>query len=66
MRLRWIVWQRPAPGGEGFLEGYGGHLHEKSHGESFLALVMNRFNGKGLYILDEPEAALSPPVKCHF
>lgn len=35
-------------------------LHEQSHGESFLALVMNRFGGNGLYILDEPEAALSP------
>lgn len=40
---------------------YGGvSLHEKSHGESFLALVENRFGGNGLYILDEPEAALSP------
>ena len=35
-------------------------LHEQSHGESFLALMMNRFGGKGVYILDEPEAALSP------
>ncbi len=41
--------------------GYGGDsLHEQSHGESFLSLVQNRFFGKGLYILDEPEAALSP------
>lgn len=39
---------------------YGGSLHEKSHGESFLALVQNRFSGNGLYLLDEPEAALSP------
>ena len=40
---------------------YGGKsLHEQSHGESFLALVKNRFSGKGLYLLDEPEAALSP------
>ena len=40
---------------------YGGRsLHEQSHGESFLALIMNRFGGRGLYILDEPEAALSP------
>jgi len=39
---------------------YGGSLHEKSHGESFLALVENRFGPEGLYILDEPEAALSP------
>jgi predicted ATPase len=35
-------------------------LHEQSHGESFLALFQNRFIGDGLYILDEPEAALSP------
>jgi predicted ATPase len=35
-------------------------LHEQSHGESFLSLLMHRFEGKGLYILDEPEAALSP------
>lgn len=43
------------------LHGYGGKsLHEQSHGESFLALVQNRFRGNGLYILDEPEAALSP------
>ena len=34
-------------------------LHEQSHGESFLSLVEHRFFGRGLYILDEPEAALS-------
>ena len=39
---------------------YGGNLHECSHGEAFLKLVQNRFKGNGLYILDEPEAALSP------
>jgi hypothetical protein len=40
---------------------YGGvSLHEQSHGESFLALANHRFGGNGLYILDEPEAALSP------
>ena len=39
---------------------YGGiKLHQQSHGESFLALATNRFAGEGLYILDEPEAALS-------
>jgi predicted ATPase len=39
---------------------YGGlPLHEQSHGQSFLALATNRFGGEGLYILDEPEAALS-------
>ena len=41
-------------------ERYGGRsLHEQSHGESFLALFSNRFH-RGIYILDEPEAALSP------
>ena len=35
-------------------------LHSQSHGESFLALVANRFSGNGIYLLDEPEAALSP------
>lgn len=40
---------------------YGGKsLHEQSHGESFLALMTHRFGSNGLYILDEPEAALSP------
>jgi predicted ATPase len=46
--------------GPPILPSYGGSLHEKSHGESFLALVENRFGPEGLYILDEPEAALSP------
>ena len=42
-------------------DSYGGKsLHAQSHGESFIALALNRFRGKGLYILDEPEAALSP------
>lgn len=42
------------------LMAYGGKsLHHQSHGESFLALFDNRFE-QGLYILDEPEAALSP------
>lgn len=40
---------------------YGGKsLHEQSHGESFMSLFFDRFFGGGLYILDEPEAALSP------
>ncbi len=34
-------------------------LHEQSHGESFISLVTHRFGPRGLYILDEPEAALS-------
>lgn len=42
-------------------ESYGGKsLHEQSHGESFWSLIMKRFSGNGLYLLDEPEAALSP------
>jgi predicted ATPase len=47
--------------GPPIIDSYGKRsLHEQSHGESFLALVKNRFGGQGLYILDEPEAALSP------
>lgn len=43
------------------IESFGGtSLHEQSHGESFLSIVQNRFYGNGLYLLDEPEAALSP------
>ena len=43
------------------IDSYGGiSLHKQSHGESFLALIENRFGGNGLYLLDEPEAALSP------
>ena len=34
------------------------HFHEKSHGESFLAVAQNSFRANGLYLLDEPEAAL--------
>ena len=42
-------------------QAYGGRsLHHQSHGESFLSLFLNRFSDKGIYILDEPEAALSP------
>jgi len=41
--------------------GYGGKsLHAQSHGEAFLALLTNRLQGGGLYLFDEPEAALSP------
>jgi predicted ATPase len=43
------------------MAGHGGVLHhEQSHGEAFLALVQHRFFANGLYILDEPEAAVSP------
>ncbi|RPJ96060.1 AAA family ATPase [Rummeliibacillus sp. TYF005] len=40
---------------------YGGKsLHHQSHGESFLSLFNNSFGGKAIYLLDEPEASLSP------
>ncbi|MBG9942524.1 AAA family ATPase [Brevibacillus formosus] len=46
---------------------YGGRsLHDQSHGESFFALFANRFNGRGIYLLDEPEAALSPKRQIAF
>ena len=41
-------------------------LHEQSHGESFFALLDHRFRGGGLYIMDEPEAALSPSRQLSF
>jgi predicted ATPase len=45
----------------GVNDSYGGDsLHAQSHGESFMALVLNRLKGNGLYLFDEPEAALSP------
>ncbi len=44
----------------GLLPAYGGRsFHERSHGECFLDLVVHRFGPSGLYLLDEPEAALS-------
>jgi predicted ATPase len=49
------------------IDSFGGKsLHEQSHGESFFALLQNRFGGNGLYILDEPEAALSPARQLAF
>ena len=46
---------------------YGGKsLHKQSHGESFFSLFLNRFKGNGLYLLDEPEAALSPTRQMAF
>ncbi|RDW15538.1 AAA family ATPase [Oceanobacillus chungangensis] len=46
---------------------YGGRsLHEQSHGESFLSLFLNRFKGNAIYLLDEPEAALSPQRQLAF
>jgi predicted ATPase len=45
----------------GYLGGYGDRsLHERSHGEAFMATLTMKLRGNGLYIFDEPEAALSP------
>jgi predicted ATPase len=52
---------REPGGGPPIISYYGGvSLHEQSHGQSFIALLVHRFGPDGLYILDEPEAALSP------
>ena len=46
---------------------YGGRsLHEQSHGESFFALFLSRLRGDSFYLLDEPEAALSPKRQLAF
>ncbi|WP_436375042.1 AAA family ATPase [Cytobacillus sp. BC1816] len=43
------------------IDSFGGRsLHEQSHGEAFFSTFLHRFRGNGIYILDEPEAALSP------
>jgi len=57
----------PDSRGPPLIGAYGGvSLHEQSHGESFFALLDHRFRGEGLYILDEPEAALSPNRQLSF
>jgi predicted ATPase len=53
--------------GPPLIDSYGGKsLHEQSHGESFFALFQNRLGGCGLYLMDEPEAALSPQRQLQF
>lgn len=53
--------------GPPLVDAYGGKsLHEQSHGESFFALFRHRFRDHGLYLLDEPEAALSPQRQLQF
>jgi predicted ATPase len=48
-------------GGPKVIDSFGGRsLHEQSHGEAFFSTFLHRFRGNGIYILDEPEAALSP------
>ncbi|WP_019241842.1 MULTISPECIES: AAA family ATPase [Bacillus] len=51
----------------GLLNSYGGtSLHAQSHGESFMSIFLHRFRGNSMYILDEPEAALSPSRQLTF
>jgi predicted ATPase len=53
--------------GPPIIQSFGGRsLHEQSHGESFFALLQHRFRGDGFYVLDEPEAALSPQRQLAF
>ena len=55
------------PGGGALIIGsYGGAHCEQSHQESFFALFKHRFRGQGLYLMDEPEAALSPRRQLEF
>ena len=57
----------PDSSGPAIIDSFGGvSLHEQSHGEAFLAIAKNRFGRGGLYILDEPEAALSPARQIAF
>jgi predicted ATPase len=59
--------ERLDEGSGDILGGYGGRsLHAQSHGESFFALFQNRLRGPGLYLMDEPEAALSPRRQLEF
>jgi predicted ATPase len=45
----------------GYLEGYGNRsLHARSHGEAFMSVLLDKLRGDGIYLMDEPEAALSP------
>lgn len=59
---------KAAKKGQEFLnKNYGGKsLHVRSHGESFFTLITQRFRGNGLYLLDEPESALSPKRQLGF
>ncbi len=50
----------------GFRDYGGKSLHHQSHGESFLSLFLHRFKGQAIYLLDEPEAALSPARQLAF
>lgn len=57
----------PDIGAHAAYKAYGGKsLHERSHGQAFLSFFTNRFSGKGLFLLDEPESALSPQNQLAF
>lgn len=47
----------------GYLVGYGGDIHKRSHGEGFMKVFLSKLKGHGLYLMDEPEAALSPSMQ---
>jgi predicted ATPase len=52
------------PGGPSIKTFYGGQdLHEMSHGQAVIRLLRNRFRGGGIYLMDEPEAALAPEAQ---
>ncbi|MFT9846556.1 AAA family ATPase [Aneurinibacillus sp. REN35] len=57
---------KEAPGYDVYGDYGGKSLHEQSHGESFFSLFTERFKQKGIYLLDEPEAALSPSRQLSF
>ncbi len=52
--------------GTGYFNYGGKSLHQQSHGESFFAVFNHRLGDHGFYILDEPEAALSPSRQLAF
>lgn len=56
----------PMQGGMAYLSYGGKSLNEQSHGQAFLSLFTNRLGGKGIYLLDEPESALSPQNQLAF
>jgi predicted ATPase len=55
------------PGGVVIYDSYGGaSMRTRSHGQSFMAVFENKFGFRGLYLMDEPEAALSPRWQIEF
>ena len=58
---------RRGPAGAAIYDYYDGKsLHEQSHGQAYLSMFRNNLRGRGLYILDEPEASLSPTRQMEF